>query len=483
MPNIPDLGPIRDEIINRHQIIDWERHFPWWPRPAVVKVLFYADGSVQYDGGPFLGLKQVLATLTANHYPWVRFDVTTVHRTSDPSADHQGLDLAGALALDSFDELWIYSINAAPQLSAAELAAADQFMDTRQGGVLITGDHADLGMAFGNLPRAGKMRQLPAPAAAPPVWNTTLQHGANATFEFADQSDDVPQPLALRKYWAGILWRAPHQVLCSPLGPIDIFPDHQHEGEALAPAAAPATEWPGGQAAEVIAWGTIIDPSSNTVGRRVGVLSAYEGHDQGVGRVLADSTWHHHFDINLRGLPGDPAHPGFVTPGTGDWITTAKKIEHFFVNAGIWLAPPAKQAAMRAAAWWPILWTDHILEAVDLTVSPKILGRYAYDALGRHAPQCAIFRWIWDLVPLRMRLEFPKFIDKGDPPPLFEYVAGVATRQLIEKFDVSRERFPKEAPDHDDVLAVLEGAAERALSELIEDMETQTKQVRGLARR
>lgn len=105
-------------------------------------------------------------------------------------------------------------------------------MDDHNGGVLLTGDHADLGMAFANLPRAGKMRMLPAPPAQPPVWNTMLRSGANATFEFDDQSDAVPQPLSLRKYWAGLPWQAPHPVLCSPLGPIDIFPDHQHEGEA-----------------------------------------------------------------------------------------------------------------------------------------------------------------------------------------------------------------------------------------------------------
>jgi hypothetical protein len=37
----------------------------------------------------------------------------------------------------------------------------------------------------------------------------------HATFEFDDQSDAVPQPLRLRKYWAGPLWKAPHQVLSS----------------------------------------------------------------------------------------------------------------------------------------------------------------------------------------------------------------------------------------------------------------------------
>jgi hypothetical protein len=475
-----ELDSIRAEIVNRHSIIDWSSVFPWWPKPAHVKILFYADGSIQYDGGPFLGLKQVLATLTANHYPWVRFDITTVHRSTDPAADHQGLDLAQALALDSFDELWIYSINEKPQLSDSELAAAKTFMDDRDGGVLFAGDHENLGRAFANLPRAGKMRMFPAPKPEAPVWNTTLRSGANGTYEFDDQSDAVPQPLSLRKYWAGLPWQAPHPVLCSPIGPIDIFPDHQHEGEAVAPPPTPASEWPGGTGAEVIAWGSIVDPSSNTVGRQIGVLSVYEGHDQGVGRIVADSTWHHHFDINLRGLPGNPDRPGFVTPGTSDWIPTARKIEYYYVNLGIWLAPPAKQAAMRAAAWWPALWSDHLLESIEVE-HLDLLGRWTYEALSRYTPRCIIFNWIWSLVPASVRKRFSKVVDNGDPTSLIEYVAGVATRQLFEQFDVSRNRFPAEAPSLEEISQAFTGVAERALAELISTMEAHVEKVRSLS--
>jgi len=475
------IASIRDEIVARHSIVEWAKVHPWWATPETVKILFYADGAVRYDGGPFLGLKQVLATLTADHYHWVRFEITTAHRAADPSADHDNVDLAQALALDSFDQLWIYSALSSPTLTANELAAAKTFMDDNQGGVLITGDHANLGAAFGNLPRAGKMRLLPAPPIGPAVSNSTLRPGANATFEFDDQSDGTPQPLRLRRYWAGRGRSAPHPVLCSPLGPIDIFPDHEHEGEAVAPPATPASEWPGGVAAKVIAWGEIADTRSNTIGRDIGVLSAYEGHDQNVGRVLADSTWHHHFDVNLRGIPGDPARPGFVTPGTGDWITTARKIEHFFVNAAIWLAPPAKQSAMRAAALWAVLWTDHVIENVELATTPVVFGSKLVNALGRYAPHCVIYGWVWQLVPIDTRVKFLEYIEKGDPPPpLFEYVAGVAARQLIEELGVSIERFPDEAPPLEVIDKALTGAGEQAMTEMIGDMEAEVRSVRVL---
>jgi hypothetical protein len=481
MPRIESLDDVRADIIRRWEIPRWDRLFPWWPTPVTVRILFYADGSIQYDGGPFYGLKQVLATLTADPYHWVRFEVTTVHRHTDPSADHDGLDLAAALQLGDFDELWIYSIQSGPALTAPELAAARHFMDVHNGGVLITGDHANLGMAFGNLPRAGKMRQLPAPPASPPSWNTTLRSGANPTFEFADQSDSTPQPLSLTWYWGGFLARRPHPLLCSPLGPIDIFPDHEHEGEAVAPAPVPTSEWPGGVAAEVIARGTIVDPSGD-VGRQVGVLSAYDGHAASVGRIVADSTWHHHFDINLRGELGDPTRTGFVNPGTDAWLSSATKIEHYFLNAAIWLAPPARQASMRFAAWWASLWSAGLVQLGPRTPL-TILGRTAYDALGRRAPQCVVFGWIWDLAPHAVQRSFMTLLNRPDPPPPFlDYLAGAATRDLMDRFDIGPNSAPpRRMPTEDDFREVLADAAQRALEALTNDRSAELEALRKLA--
>lgn len=396
------------------------------------------------------------------------------------SADHENLDLAAALQLTDFDELWIYSIQSGPGLTAGELAAARQFMDDHDGGVLITGDHADLGMAFGNLPRAGKMRRLPAPAAFPPVWNSTLRSGDNAAYEFADQSDSTPQPLSLTWYWGGFLARRPHQLLCSPQGPINIFPDHEHEGEAIAPPPVPAGEWPGGVAAEVIARGTIVDPSGN-VGRQLGVLSVYDGHLASVGRIVADSTWHHHFDINLRGELGNPARTGFVQPGTGNWLGSATKIEHYFLNAAIWLAPPAKQASMRFAAWWSSLWSAELVQ-LGAHTPVTILGRAAYDALGRFAPQCVVFGWIWDLVPLEVQRSFLELLNRPDPPPPFlQYLAGIATRDLMRRFEVGPDNvLPGRAPEEEAFHEVLRGSARQALETLTEDRSAEVEFLRKL---
>ena len=73
----------------------------------------------------------------------------------------------------------------------------------KQGGVLVTGDHADLGEGIaGQITRAGAMRRYPAPPNSPPGWNTMLEEGPdpNLTFDFNDQSDDDPQTVRYRRY-------------------------------------------------------------------------------------------------------------------------------------------------------------------------------------------------------------------------------------------------------------------------------------------
>jgi hypothetical protein len=42
---------------NRWGIIDWDRYFPWWFPPVKLRILLHADGSVDCDGGTFLGLQ------------------------------------------------------------------------------------------------------------------------------------------------------------------------------------------------------------------------------------------------------------------------------------------------------------------------------------------------------------------------------------------------------------------------------------------
>jgi len=442
--------------------------------PAHVRILMYAEGGIQFVGGGFQGLTHVLATLAADPWFWVKFDVTTANRGTDSSASRQNVKLTDLNISANFDEIWLFGFSSGDLLTPGEKAALADFMDNHKGGVLATGDHASLGQGIaGAIPRAGKMRRYPAPPNVPPDWNTTIVEGPDpgATYDFNDQSDDVPQQIRWKKYplWSPIAspFRRrvrPHPLLCGPDGPIDVFPDHEHEGEAIVPASLPASEWPSGPGGqvhpEVIAWGRIKDPAATKTGQEIGVVAAYDGHEAAVGRVASDSTWHHFFDINLNGLPGDPTYRGFSATTAGQ--AALKKIEAYYLNLAVWLAPPSKQAAMRSAASWRLIWTDRFLELAasevilkDSVINRLFLGEQAIDALGRIAPVCTVHQWLYVdvlreidpaiLTRARERLEH----DPIGPHTLGYVAVGTAFAELIRQFGPPAHNceLPKGPPD------------------------------------
>jgi hypothetical protein len=444
-----EVKDLQLSIKDRWGIIDWDRHFKWWHPPAKVRILMYADGSVNFSGGGFLGLQYVYNLLKSRAYYYVDFSIEFAHRDgTDPTATIPG---------------------AQTNLSPAEVTLMDQFMAAPKfGGVLVTGDHASLGKGIaGQISRAGVMRLYPAPVNSPPGWNTTLEEGPDpgATFDFNDQSDDRPQSIRYKRYPLGSsVFQAryrPHPVLCGPNGPIDVFPDHQHEGEALAPVPAAADPvWPtksGHQEApEVIAWGRIKDPAATKHGQEIGIVSAYNGHNVDVGRILADSTWHHWFDINLTGIAAPPSpYAGFDATAAGQ--DALKKIDAYFLNCGVWLAPPDRQAAMRSAGWWSILWSAEMIE-----LSPGLpiwyYGEQAIDALGRRASRCTVTEWIFDWPIFKEKIprwEWPMLFDKFQLIDVqFEkFVAGGILQQLMQDIGPWNEKaaFPQK-PISADVL-------------------------------
>lgn len=408
----PSLVP---DLIARHRVLDLDL-VPWFKRPAKVRIALYAEGTIAFNGGSFQGLQRVVAALKSDPWPWVKFEPVLIHRNSDPSADQQNKPL-DQINLDSFDELWLFGFASGDLLTPGERAAVNTFMD-KGGGVLHTGDHASLGQGIaGSLKRAGLMRQYPAPEAAPGVWNNTLRSGANAIYEFIDQSDDVPQDIRLKWYsdWRftvgnALRRRYPHPVLCGSDGPIYIFPDHQHEGVAVAPVPSPP-DWPSKNGytprAEVIAWGRIEAPDAD-IGREFGLVSVYDGHGVDVGRIVADSTWHHWFDINLDGFTATPLG-----------LTRLKTIERYFLNVAAWLAPKAKQKHMRDGVFAIAVRRDPLVMLNPRILDPWVLGSLARDALGQFAPQCLIIQWVLDVIPPLVREQLKKIIDP-DPPPLGE---------------------------------------------------------------
>lgn len=484
--SIIDLKQLQLGITARWGPRDWGLRFPWWGPPSKVKVLMYADGGVHLDGGSFNGLQYVYHLLKSRAYHYVDFDIDFAHRDgTDPSATIPGAKkLTDLDILNKYDEIFFFGVASGGDLDAAEHSLLDQFMAAPKfGGLLVTGDHASLGKRLaGQIKRAGKMRQYPAPDSFEPGWNTTLVEGpdSNVSYDFAEQSDDTPQSIRYRRYALGsshpfLRRRRPHPVLCGPTGPITVFPDHQHEGEALAPPVAAADpDWPTKaghqQRPEVIAWGRVKDPAATKHGQEIGVLSAYDGHNVDVGRIVADSTWHHWFDINLTGAAAAPSvYAGFDATPAGQAVL--KQLDAFFLNVGVWLAPPARQAEMRSAAWWSILWDAQVIE-LPAKAPLWFYGDQAIDALGRRASRCTVTQWVFDWPIFKEKIphwEWPMLLDRLTlvDVPFERYVAGGILQRLNRSFGPLRGgAFPKSAPDLRELNETMQAGVQDGLDEL-----------------
>ena len=53
--------------------------------------------------------------------------------------------------------------------------------------------------------------------------------------------------------------------------------------------------------------GKIKDPAATNHGKENGLIPAYDGHNVDTGRIVADATWHHWFDIDLTGIAAPPS--------------------------------------------------------------------------------------------------------------------------------------------------------------------------------
>jgi hypothetical protein len=448
-----------------------------WPLLSGIRALIVMDGKVgsshyatfgagdlnpdPINGGQYFGLSEFIRTLTDPSSKFTRVLVTRAHRETDvrgaADIEHFRFD---AHDLSVYDEIFLFGV--APHtesntpMSEAELGALAAFMDGG-GGVFATGDHEDLGvMLCGRVPRVRSMRKWYFPnlgplgePVAPPAIGTerveTTQLGHNEYFvHFDDQSDDIPQPLALRWYSRQLniftLQQWPHPLLCGLHGAIKVAPDHMHEGEVIEPWDTTAklifngktfVEYPAGTYGErplpeIVAWGKVLaeadvstepahtgDPSNVARPRTFGVVGAYDGHRAGVGRVAVDSTWHHFFDINLI---GDPVAPfpktqGFNASPVGQ--EALADIRAYYRNLTTWLARPAALSRIFAGMAWYALRTQGLAMAVnprfDYSHADLInIGALAQNIIARIAPPCSV-----------LLLLIPYFVDgpTSVPPP------------------------------------------------------------------
>jgi hypothetical protein len=282
------------------------------------------------------------------------------------------------LARESFDEIWFFGAHQAntpgePQseLDANEVAALTQWMKgnaadgSEGGGVLMTGDHANplplnlvanpggpcgavsagegflgLGRAIGHcVPRAGSLRSW----EGPPTFRSTDSFSTLAGFGF--QMDRTPQELFLENVNldgdpdpAG----APHPLFFYKQDEfIRVFPDHAHEGAVVTPEVLDAS-WPSGANGQTQPH-VVARSRDRRNGNVLNAVATYNGDLAGVGRIVADSTWHHYTNLNLLGFP-HPAPEG----------SAADQIGQFYANLAVWLAPRRKRLQMALAMSWQV---------------------------------------------------------------------------------------------------------------------------------
>lgn len=428
-----------------------------------------------------------------------------------------------------YDEVWLFGIETsfhrasydhrnthraaypAGRLSDAELRVLNAHM-RRGGGVFATGDHGALGRALcGSVNRVRSMRYWDAHVVAGQDEvgmtnarrNDTNQPGDPGS-QFSDQSDDVPQPIDLKLYVSRIRYflreRYPHPLLCGPQGRIEVLPDHPHEGECIEPASLTGTFAPDGSeeyppasgggprvAPEVIATSRVragniatLRASSKvaTVAHSFGAISAYDGRRAGVGRVVCDATWHHFVNVNLIGLveggsfddlgPGNSPtkHDGFLATPGGRAALGA--IKHYFVNIGVWIAPPDRHECFNTRLWWDVVYRDRIMEAA--LVDPDValaripldvlhhVGTAARDVLGRVAGQCRSLEFVVDVLHpvlpdlVEMIDPWRPTIPRPDPPPfhhvdllqVLETALGAAVVSLRQRYPYPVQEFDRE---------------------------------------
>jgi hypothetical protein len=393
-----------------------------------IKILFYTDDPVGIkDDDSFLGLRSLRFRLQAHKPAAADFGVDFVSRSST-IANHADnkidvvLDREVKQTGQPFDEIWFFgthqttttsfaagALGGGPQseLDAGEVDALRQWLDVRTGvggGVMISGDHSEkrpnnavtvsppvceddssaddplaLGRALGRcVPRAGLMRKWAGgPTSTGDNHNTVVGGGL--------QQDGRPQTFRLVTFDASghpNLAGSPHPLFFYRANSfINVLPDHDHEG-ALVDVFDP-TKWPIVKGVPQPLPQVVAVATNQRNQTEFNLLSAYDGDSVDVGRIVADSSWHHYLGGNLGNFP----HPAPAN-------TEADKIGQFYGNLGLWLAPRSKRTQMAQA----LLWELANLALVMGEYQEDRLGTFAYITLLQMASPCEIHEFFNVLV-------------------------------------------------------------------------------------
>jgi hypothetical protein len=223
----------------------------------------------------------------------------------------------------AFDQLWLMAVDTGDGLTDDEAAAITRFRRTG-GGVLTARDHQDLGCCLTRLGSVGRLnvfqdvtvdqRHLCDDQDTPTISWPNYHSGANGDYQPVFAS--VPVHPLLR-------------TAQTTSGRIEWFPAHPHEGAVVANP-------PG---ATVVAQGR-----SSASGRYFNLAVALEDEAASdgtpMGRVVAESTFHHFADYNWDLTCGAPSFVG-EPPGTQiqDDPSRLRVFKDYVRNLADWLDP------------------------------------------------------------------------------------------------------------------------------------------------
>ena len=469
-------------------------------REAAIRVLVVIDTEIRFGEVPIrdrFGVGRFIRVVRETTVGCTGFVVDVAVRSPAAFVDHgnvpagqpryQGfrfnsLSDSGQLVLERYDEVFLFgfkpdnldgpdsNIDLPTSLPASdpELLQLTAWMD-KGGGVFATGDHDYLGASMCHrIPRVGTMRKWTNAQRVPPIGGprrldtnqpaTARQRAGIDRIAVQVEEDATPQPLewvAERTYYSGLFrHRLPHEVLCHPThGPIDVMPDHPHEGCCIEPAAIDATrrlnfdprnpksafdEYPteaGHQELpRIIAYGRVVpDPpfeheKGDVFPFTIPMISVYDGWAVKRGRIVCDSTWHHWFNMNLGGLESAPDQ------------TNWEKISRYFVNVAKWIAPADRY---QARCWWEILLSHYNYPGIEeFTVGDRFqVGRALRDTLASVHGPCTVtdmvIRTICDIHPALCAFVDESVIAKVKPEPCltcppFEVLERVVLAGFVE---------------------------------------------------
>jgi len=393
--------------------------------------------------------------------------------------------------LDDYDEVWLFGFWGEEHpgtLTAAEVAALSTWMD-KGGGVFATGAHGTLGAALcKDVPRVRSMRrwiaaQHPPPQHGPERHVTTqpATAGQGAGYEIipsANEADNIPKPIHpvtdfLRNDVdvQGRLVRieSVHPLLCGIGSPIQVLPDHPNEGEVVDFVninAFDEAEYPRINTTRprprVVAFarsgrpahsGALLRYEGGPVNARdFATISAYDGQQVDVGRVVVDSSLHHWLDQNLQGL------------ATEDLV----QIQTYHLNVAVWLARPEQR--LRAAIGSILTATlvyPGVVEIHKRTDDLRVVGGATFENLHRFLSPCEVMTTVmnphWGEEPPELEDQEIEPLPEGclSCPPWKEvmaYTLGGIVESLREVIAGYERRRTLKTLDAETILADVEAA-------------------------